>query len=61
MTNSTTVRPTHIAGVDMWDCPCRECTHLDWSGTVGAHETGDERDRQTLAEYRRNQWPEFYS
>jgi len=38
--------------VPLWYCPCRECTKLDWEATPD--------DGQSLAEYRRENWPEHY-
>ena len=36
----------------LWDCACRECTHLQWDAR--------EDESVTLADYRRTHWPEFY-
>jgi hypothetical protein len=45
-------RPAHIPGTYVWECPCEECTELDWMPTVD--------DGTTLAQYRHEQWPEFW-
>jgi hypothetical protein len=44
--------PEHNAAVPLWECPCRECTALDY----GASEVGG----LTLAEYRHQEFPEIY-
>ena len=37
--------------VPLWHCPCPECTRLDWDVTD---------TEQSLAEYRRELWPDNY-
>lgn len=39
--------------VPLWHCPCRECTRLDWEAL--------DDDRPTLAEFRREGFPEVYA
>ena len=39
--------------VPLWECPCRECTRLDW-------EALDDDERGSLRDHRRVWWPEFY-
>jgi hypothetical protein len=50
-TTTTTARPAHIPGIDLWNCPCRECTKLDWQAT--------DQD-VSLAAFRREGFPEHY-
>jgi len=37
--------------VPLWECPCRECTKLDWEAS-----DSDE----SLATWRRANWPDHY-
>lgn len=50
------VRPMHRDGANCWECPCLECTSLDYEAAVGVEGTS----AGSLAEYRRSHWPEHY-
>ena len=45
--------PEHNDKVDLWHCPCKACTRLDWEASLD--------DGQTLREWRVEMWPEFYT
>lgn len=49
--------PPHDPTVDLWLCPCRECTRLDWEASVK-----DVLDvpQITLTQWRSEHWPEHY-
>ena len=49
MTNSRSPEKYCEEGLSIWECPCHECTRLDWS-------TLDD-DRPTLKAYREQMWP----
>lgn len=44
--------PDHIDGIDLWDCPCRECWTLDQAviSADGYHETFEEWVRNRTPE-----------
>jgi len=47
------IDPAHQEGADLWDCPCRECTKLDWQAL-------DPGVRLTLGAHRRELWPDVW-
>lgn len=54
---TTKPNPTCIASdtVPLWECPCRECTKLDYDITID-----DESRPTTLAEFRHLMFPEIW-
>jgi imidazolonepropionase-like amidohydrolase len=46
-----TPNPAHDETVDLWNCPCRECTKLAYDA---------EEPDMSLASYRAQEWPEVY-
>jgi hypothetical protein len=49
------IAPKHIEGATCWECPCRECTELDWLASIVDGST------ISLTEFRKRQWPEVYT
>jgi hypothetical protein len=51
-----TPNPAHDSTVDLWNCPCRECTRLEWELVSNdiAHEP------ISLGQFRAEEWPEVY-
>lgn len=52
------VNPGHIDGVPLWECPCRECTRLDW--TASENVRADHHHYQSLKDFRYEQFPDIY-
>lgn len=56
-TTTTPINPEHVTTVPLSDCPCRDCTTLDWQATVG----GDgHRPGHTLSDWRYEQFPDVW-
>jgi hypothetical protein len=57
MSSKTAAGPKCIAddaaGIPLWECPCRECTKMDWEATPD--------DGKSLSQYRKENWPEHYA
>lgn len=40
----------------LWGCPCKDCTSIQWKWENGEHGV-----RRTLAQFRAEEWPQFYA
>ena len=48
--------PAHIDGADLWNCPCPECTRLEWNLNKDQGST-----TLTLKAWRATEWPEEWA
>jgi hypothetical protein len=57
-----TPNPAHDETVDLWDCPCRECTRLEYNAqrTTGMIDGPTETGGLSITAFRCREWPEVY-
>jgi hypothetical protein len=57
-----TPNPAHNPNVDLWECPCRECTRLEYNAqrTTGMLCGPTETGGLSITAFRAREWPEIW-